>query len=76
MSPSSDGSVPVGDPDGSAPVSDPQVRPYDAARKWIEFVGEGSELDPLTLMQEGRAGFAFNGPFPLLRYADDALVLD
>jgi hypothetical protein len=34
-------------------VDDPSMGPYREARKWIEFVGEGSELDPIELTDEG-----------------------
>ena len=49
----------------SSSVAAPSLRPYDAARKWVEFVGEGTESAPLTEDDDnGRVGFAYRGSFP------------
>jgi hypothetical protein len=48
-------------------VSVEGIRPYDAAQKWVEFIGEGSLLDPLTLnegVDDGLSGFAYEGSVP------------
>jgi hypothetical protein len=49
-------------------VVDPRLRLYTEAQRWIEFVGEGSELSPLELVEEfideGTGGCAYQGSFP------------
>jgi hypothetical protein len=51
-----------------SPEASPRLRPYDAARKWVEFVGEGSVSDPLVegyqVDDDGSSGVVYEGSFP------------
>ena len=53
----------------SSSVKMPPLRPYNAAHKWVEFVGEGTKSAPLTKDDDGdgddgRVRFTYRGSFP------------